>query len=185
MKEKIEAIAQRLSALREIMEVSPADMAANLDMSESEYLNYEAGNAEFNISFLYTAAAKLGVDITDLLSGESTKLSMYCLVRAGEGTIVQKKEEYEYKHLAALFKDKLFEPFFVTVSPTDTAAQSHKKSHEGHEFNYVLSGAMRVSIEDEELTLYPGDSLYFNSRYLHALQCVGEEPCRFLAIIEK
>ncbi len=184
MNGKIELIAQRLAALREIVGISAQEMAEELGITEEEYLRYEAGSTEFNISFLYTAAEKLGVDITDLLSGESTKLSMYCLVRAGEGFAIERRKEYQYKHLAALFKHKRFEPFVVTVQPSDVAAATHKKSHTGHEFNYILSGSMKVFIEEEVLELGEGDSLYFNSEYPHAMQSVGE-ACTFLAIIEK
>ncbi len=183
--DKIEGIAERLSALREIMEVSTEEMAKELGISEEQYLKYEKGMLEFNISFLYTAAEKLGVDITDLLRGESTRLSMYCHVRSGEGVTVQRRKEYEYRHLGALFKDKRFEPFVVTVSPSDVAATTHKKAHTGHEFNYILSGSMKVLIEEEVLTLKKGDSLYFDSSYPHAMQCIGDKPCTFLAIIEK
>ncbi len=183
--DKIEAIAERLSALREIMEVSTEEMAETLGVTQEDYLKYERGMLEFNISFLYTAADKLSVDITDLLSGESTKLSMYCLVRSGEGVAMQRRKEYQYRHLAALFKEKRFEPFFVTVAPSDIAATTHKKAHNGHEFNYILSGSMKVFIEDEVLDLSAGDSIYFNSKYPHAMQCIGDEPCSFLAIIEK
>ena len=33
--------------------------------------------------------------------------------------MLERKQEYEYRHLAYLFKDKKIEPFYVTVEPSD------------------------------------------------------------------
>lgn len=85
MKENIALIAQRIRDLRDILEISAQEMAEATGMSVEEYLSYESGERDFSFSFLYTIADKCGVDITDLLTGEGAKLSMYTCVRAGEG----------------------------------------------------------------------------------------------------
>ena len=142
--ENIAAIAERIRGLRDIVGISAAEMAKALDISEQEYLEYEKGQTDFSFSFLYTVANELGINITDLIIGESAKLDIYSYVPAGEGIVLERKQEYEYRHLAYLFKDKKIEPFYVTVEPSDIYAATNKKTHAGHEFNYILEGCMTL-----------------------------------------
>ena len=85
MNENIKLIAERIAGLRDIMEITPDEMAETLNISLEEYEEYERGEKDFSFSFLYTVADKLGIDITDLLTGESARLSLYSGVRAVEG----------------------------------------------------------------------------------------------------
>lgn len=185
MKENLQLIAERIKDMREIMEISAQEMAEVTGMSLEEYLEYESGKIDFSFSFLYTVADKLGVDITDLLTGESAKLSLFTCVRAGEGLEMKRRKEYKYQHLAYLFKNKKMEPFYVTVEPSDVDAATHKKSHIGHEFNYILEGSMTFFIDEETIKVSEGDAIYFNSKYPHAMQAEGGKRCCFLAIIAK
>ena len=185
MEDRIQIIAQRISVLREIVEVSAEEMAQILGISVEEYLEYEAGKKDFAFSFLYTVADRFGVDITDILTGESAKLTLFSCVRKGEGLEMHRRKEYKYQHLAYIFKNKKMEPFLVTVEPSDVDAASHKNSHLGQELNYILEGSMTVFIADEQITVSQGDTLYFDSKHPHSMQAAGGKACRFLAIIAK
>ena len=185
MNENIQLIAERIAGLRDIMEISEEEMAATLNISVEEYRKYERGEMDFTFSFLYTVADKLGIDITDLLTGESARLSLFSFVKAGEGLKMERRKEYKYQHLAYIFKEKKMEPFLVTVEPSDVNAATHKNSHIGQEFNYIVEGSMTVFIEDESVTMNVGDAIYFNSKHPHAMQANNNKPCRFLAIIAK
>ncbi len=184
MDEKIMLIAKRLQALREIMDISVADMAQATGLSEAEYLEYEAGKNDFSFSFLYSAAGKLGVDIVDLMTGETPKLSVCSLVKKGHGLKMVRRVEYGYEHLAYIFKNKKMEPFLVTVEPKDVDPRSHMNSHEGQEFDYVVEGRMTLYIDNQAIELSEGDAVYFDAKHKHAMQAEGG-VCRFLAIIAK
>lgn len=185
MEQNMMLIAQRIKGLREIMEVSSEEMAVLLNIDVAEYEKYEAGTMDFSFSFLYTVAERLGVGITDLLTGESAKLSMFTLVRKDDGLAMKRRSEYQYEHLAYLFKNKAMEPFMVTVEPSDVNAATHKKTHSGQEFNFILEGSMTLFIGAESVYLEQGDAIYFNPNYPHAMQAEQGRPCRFLAIIAK
>ena len=77
------------------------------------------------------------------------------------------------------------EPFLVLVEPSDVNAATHKNRHDGQEINYVLEGSMTVFIDEEQVRLYPGDTLYFDASNAHAMQAEDGKPCRFLSIIAK
>lgn len=184
MEDRIMLIAQRIKDLREIMDVTAADMAGAVGISEAQYLEYEAGKNDFSFSFLYSVAGKLGVDIVDLMTGETPRLSVCSFVKKGTGLKMERRKEYKYEHLAYIFKNKKMEPFLVTVEPKDTDPRSHMNAHEGHEFDYVLEGTMKLFIDKQELLMQPGDAVYFDAKHPHAMQAEGG-VCKFLAVIAK
>lgn len=182
MTEQLHEIGIRLSTLREIMEFTTSDMSEKMKMEESEYVAYEKGDMDFSFSFLYNAANILGVDVLDIISGESPKLSVCALVREGEGYDIIRRKSYDYKHLAYTFRNKKAEPFLVTVTPKDTAPVLH--SHDGQEFDYMISGSMLFYLGDEVYRLNVGDSIYFDSSVAHAMKAEGGDA-KFLAIVMK
>lgn len=129
MEKKILMIAERIRALREIMDVTAADMAKVTGVTEAEYLEYEKGMHDFTFSFLYSAANKLGIDIVDLMTGQTPTLSVCSFVKNGEGLKMERRKEYRYEHLAYIFKNKKMEPFLVTVEPKDTDAKEIGRAH--------------------------------------------------------
>ena len=185
MTDQLKEIGQRLSALREIMEHSCRDMAGKMNMDEATYRAYESGEIDFSFSFLYTAATILGVDVLDILHGESPKLSTSCLVRKGEGFDIMRREAYDYKHLAYTFRDKKAEPFMVSVDPKAGAEKPALHSHEGQEFDYLVSGRMKIYLGDLSYELAEGDSIYYNAAVPHAMEAIGTEPAKFIAVVMK
>ena len=181
MTEQLREIGRRLSDLRSIMEVGADSFCKRTGVSREELAAYESGQRDFSFSFLYNAAHILGVDVMDLMSGDSPRLSSCSLVRNGQGFQVDRRAAYQYAHLAFTFRDKRAEPFLVTVEPK--AEQPVLHAHEGQEFNYLLSGHMRFYIDTLTYDLEPGDSLYFNATLPHAMQATGGEPAKFIAVV--
>ena len=85
MNKQLQEIGMRLAALRDICEVPVEDMASKLGVTVDEYTAYESGELDFSFSFLYNAAQILGVDVLDLMSGESPTLSVCTVVKKGCG----------------------------------------------------------------------------------------------------
>ena len=182
--EQLRLIAMRIRDLREIAEMSAEEVAKRTDIDLAEYMAYEDGDRDFSFSHLFNIAEALGVDISDLLTGESPKLQGYVLTRAGQGLRFNRRRQYEYHHLAYNFRDKLSEPFIVTVRQDEPGACKQAHSHEGQEFNYVLEGSLKVDLAGNELYLSPGDSLYYDSSLPHAMYAVDGD-CRFIAVVVK
>ena len=181
MQEQLKEIGQRLMVLREESEMTPAAVAAAIGVTEEDYLTHERGETDFSISFLCKAAELFGVDMLDLMSGESPTLSMCTVVKKGQGFEVKRNRAYHYKHLAYTFRNKKAEPFFVTVDPSDAVPEQN--GHAGQEFDYMLSGRMMLYLGDTKYELEEGDSAYFDSSIPHALQALGDKPAEFLAVV--
>lgn len=185
MTEQLREIAERIRGLREIMEVSEAEMAECCEMTLEEYQAQERGEKDFSFSFIYNVANRLGVDVVDIISGDSPKLSGCCVVRKGEGLEVNRRKAYNYRHLAYTFRGKMCEPFLVTVEPKADEGRPELHEHEGQELNYVVEGSMEFHFGEEVYVLSAGDSVYFDSGVPHAMRTLNGTPTKFLAVVMK
>jgi quercetin dioxygenase-like cupin family protein len=96
---------------------------------------------------------------------------------------VERRRQYHYENLAANFINKKAEPFMVTIDAESENAQMEFSTHHGHEFNYVLEGAMKIVVDGHEIALSEGDSIYYDSGYKHAMKALGGSKVKFLAIV--
>ncbi len=182
MTEQLMEIGIRLRALREISAISPEDMAKAVKIPLEEYERHERGEKDFSFSFLFNAARVLDVEVMDIMSGTSPKLSSCSIVRAGCGFKVERNKAYTYMALAHTFNEKRAEPFLVTVLP---GVMPELSTHDGQEFQYLLEGEACMVIGENTYTLYPGDSVYFDSSVPHSLGARNGERAHFLAVVIK
>jgi len=182
MTEQLAEIGGRLAGLRDIMDIPVEQMAKAMQLGLDDYLAYERGCRDFSFSFLYNAAGILGVDVVEIISGESPKLKTCALVRRGEGFKITRNAAYDYKHLAFTFSNKKAEPFLVTVEPKEGETPA-LHTHEGQEFNYMVSGRMEFRLDGISYELEEGDSVYFDSAIPHAARALGAQPAKFIAVV--
>lgn len=182
MSEQIKMIAARMRELREIAGYSPEEVASMLNVSEEDYSAYESASQDIPIGFLNEFANRFNVDLTELLTGNSPKLTRYSLVRSGKGVNVERRAPYKYQSLAYNFINNKAEPFLVTVLPNNNTAIS-MNSHPGQEFNYVVEGTLMIVIDGKEFILNKGDSLYFDSNLPHGMKALGNQTAEFIAVI--
>lgn len=185
MSDRIQIIAMRLRDLRDICGLTIEEVAERSGVDADIYREYEEGVRDFSFSHLFNIAETLGVDISDLLTGESPRLRGYELTRKGKGLEFHRREAYHYEHLAYNFRDKKSEPFIVTVAcDGDNLYGKETHAHEGQEFDYVLEGTLKIDLGGNEVFLFPGDSIYYDSSIPHAMYGV-EKDCRFIAVVIK
>ncbi len=183
MQEKIKEIAARVHELRELSEISIQEMADYLEVSNETYQNYENGTEDIPASILFEIAHKLHIDMATLLTGEEPRMNIFTVTRNGKGVSVERRKQYKYQNLAEKFIHKKAEFFIVSVEPKSQESRPDTNSHPGQEFNYVLEGALKVYIHNNEIVLKEGDSIYFDSNYEHAMEALEGRPAKFLAVI--
>lgn len=185
MEEKLLEIAARIKELREILGITPEEMAGITGVKKEEYLIYEEGRKDFPFTFLYNSAKRFGVDISELLTGESPRLSLFNLVRKGEGLRISRRKGFSYQNLAYLFKNRMAEPYIVDAVYREDEQLSpiSLNMHEGQEFDIVLKGSLKMQIDDHEFYLNEGDSVYYNSSHPHGMIAANGKDCKFLAIV--
>ena len=63
-----------------------------------------------------------------------------------------------------------------------TQAEPDPRTHEGHEWLYVLSGRLRVVLGEHDLVLPAGEAAEFDTRVPHWFGRAGHDPVEFLSI---
>ena len=187
MEARIIEIAQRIKALREILELSQEEAAKKTGVTLEEYCQAESGQSDFSFTFLYECAKAFGVDLMEIVTGEQPRLSFYSIVRKGTGLPIKRRKGFTYQHLAYLFKEKSAEPFLVTApySQEEQDAPIHLSHHPGQEFDLVLKGSLKVQMEGHTEILSEGDAIYYDSGKGHGMIATGGEECVFLAVVLK
>lgn len=180
--EQIHEIAERIIYLRDALGLSQEEVASKIGIPLNDYRKYEIGQTDIPISVIYAAAGVLGVDTTELLSGEAPRMADYCVTRKGQGIAVMRHEGYEFEALASNFKGRDKEPMIVTLSPAEK--NPRLLIHSGQEFNYVLEGKIGVILDNKIVELSAGDSIYFMCSIPHGQIAIGGNA-KFLTVIDK
>ncbi len=185
MENQIMQIAARIKEARESLEIGTEEMAGVLEITPEEYEKYEAGEYDFSFTFLYKCANVFHMDITELMTGDVPKLSTYSLVRAGKGLPLVRRQSFQYQNLAYFFKHRLAEPFMVTAPYREDEQDKPiaLSSHKGQEMDYIISGQLKVAIENHIEVLGPGDTIYYDASKHHGMIATGGEDCVFLAFV--
>ena len=181
----IKEVAQRIRLLREDCDLTMQEMAEATGRTVAEYAAQESGEQDLSFTFLYKCAKVLGVDVIELLTGETPHLKGYSLVRKGDGLSIKRRAGFEYLHKAPNLQNKLAEPFVVTAPYLEEEQDKpiHLSYHKGMEFDYILTGHLRFAYEDHVEDLNPGDTLMYDSGRGHGMIAIDGEDAQILAVV--
>jgi transcriptional regulator with XRE-family HTH domain len=123
---------------------------------------------------LYRIAQALGVNINYFFTSDSPS---YALQRKGTHLIIITNQGLD-QHIVlnSDWKNRNIDFLLLTLKGGEMY-QRDCISHNGEEFVYVISGELSFLIDEDELILYPGDSLSFSSSHKHIYFNQGEEDC--------
>jgi transcriptional regulator with XRE-family HTH domain len=183
MTEETKDIIARVKVLREIEEISREELSRELGFDSAEYARWESGEKDFPIGPLVEIAARFKVDLTELINGKPSRLTTYCITRAGNAPEVSRRPMYSYWNLAYKFHNKKGEPFLGEANPETENKPLSLNTHPGHEFDYVLEGRLLMSVAGHEEELGPGDAIYYDSNEPHGMKALGGKRARFLAMV--
>ncbi len=182
---KLMEVAVRIREMREIFGFTIKEMAEKTDVTVNQYLQYENGQLDFPFTFIHKCSLAFGIGITDLLEGKSAHLSSYTVTRKGEGQETAKEEGISIKNLAPMFRKKIAEPYWVRYEYDEELQNKpiHLTKHSGQEFDFVMSGRLKIQIGDNVEYLSEGDSIYYNSSTPHGMIAVDGRECLFVAVV--
>lgn len=183
MKYDIKEVSSRLKITRESLDFTIEEMAKAAKITVDEYMAYENGDKDISLSVLNECAEALGVEMIELLTGNSPTLQTYSLVRKGEGLPIERRIGFTYQHMAYLFKKKKIEPIMVHIPfEPDLTKPIHLSVHEGQEMNFVVKGKIKFVIGNSVEYLNEGDCIYFDSSNPHGMISIDGD-CELLAIL--
>lgn len=186
-------VGERLRAERQARGLSLRDLADRLGVSPSLISQIETGRARPSVRTLYAIATELDISIDDLLfidagrttAGDPRLAERGMVVLGGTPDPIQRADDRKVIRLASgvvwerLTTESVPGVDFLYVTYEVGGASSPASEfqrHGGHEWGYVLSGTLGVTIGFEEHVLGPGDSISIDSTLPHRLFNRGTVP---------
>jgi transcriptional regulator with XRE-family HTH domain len=174
-------IGERLRARRQERGLSLRDLADRLGVSPSLISQIERGLANPSVSTLYSMVAELDVSLDELLFNERRGTEPAASVA---GPIQRSNERHRIRLASGVLWERLttvsepgveFLYVIYEVGGASSPADAFQR-HAGHEWGYVLSGTLEVTIGFRQYLLEPGDAVSLDSTTPHRLANVGDVP---------
>ena len=183
--DKLMDVALRIKEMRNIIGLTEEEMAQKTEVTLEEYKNYEAAKADFPFSFIHKCSIVFGIGISDILEGKSAHLSSYTVTRKGEGQETAKEDGIEIQNLAPMFVKKIAEPYWVHYEYSEDLQDKpiHLTKHSGQEFDFIISGRLKIQIGENIEYLSEGDSIFYNSSTSHGMIAFDGRDCYFVAVV--
>jgi transcriptional regulator with XRE-family HTH domain len=165
-----ELVRARLRALRLERGLSQEEVAERAGMAASTLSRLESGARRLALDHLTPLAGALGVEVGELLAPATRDPRVKERSRIVEGIVMRPLSRHT--------------PGGLIVAHMDFPAERtvpNPRSHEGHEWLYVLAGRLRLVLGDEDLILEPGEAAEFSTWTPHWMGAV-DGPAQALAI---
>ena len=178
-------LAHRIREMREITGLSVAEMAEKTEVSVEQYLTYEEGKIDIPFTFIHKCALTFNVGMSDLLEGQSARLSTCTVMRKGHLQDPIREDGIQIMNMAPMFRNKIAEPYWVKYEYSEDLQNKpiHTTQHSGQEFDYIMSGRLKVQVGDNVEYLSEGDSIFYNSSLPHGMIATDGQDCIFLAFV--
>jgi transcriptional regulator with XRE-family HTH domain len=164
-------IRRRLRALREERGLSLEAVANAAGMAPSTLSRLETGKRRLAVDHLAPLASALGTSVDALLSPEPR----------ADPRVRRRARTVNGVRVLPLSRAGGSGPRAYHMTLPERRVPD-PRSHEGHEWLYVLSGRLRLILGDEELILSPGEAAEFSTWTPHWLSGVGG-PAEVLALM--
>ena len=163
---------ENIKEIRIERNMSRSKLAEAMEKDELFLKLVEDEGLEIAVSDLLKVADILDTDVSTLIDGKGFHKKGVVVTRSDSRVRVERKRKLDYESLAPHYSGRHVEPFLVEIKESDTAEYS---SHEGEEFHYVMTGVLKIIVDDKEYILEEGDSIYFDSSFPHALSAVSDK----------
>lgn len=177
-------IGAKIRTMRRSLGINAADLAQRAGVSAGMLSKIENGQISPSLATLQGLASALNVPIASLFAGFEERRDC-SFVKAGSGVVIERRGSklgQRYELLGhSLSGDIAVEPYLITLS--EEAEPYAAFQHEGAEFIYMLTGAVRYRHADRSYLLEPGDALFFDAGAPHGPEELIEQPMTYLSII--
>ena len=181
-------IGSKVKDRRQRKRLTLEDLAAKTGLTKAMLTKIEKDETVPPLGTLLKLSRALDVSMAFFFEDE-VDLQRISVTRAGERVRVKRRPhhqegevDYVYESLEPKNPSKHMEPFLVEFQPMEISDMVFM-SHEGEEFHFVLEGKLEFRTDDRVETLYPGDSLYFESELNHSFRSLEGKPARVIAIV--
>lgn len=187
-------IGERLRARRHERGLSLRDLAQRLGVSPSLISQIERGRANPSVSTLYSIVAELDVSLDDLLFNdrrpaerpaseepwrhdvEGPEPRPLPIQRAPQRKRIRLASGVIWERLTTVSEPGVEFLYVIYEVGGASSPEDAYQRHSGHEWGYVISGVLQVTIGFDEYVLQAGDSVSLASTMPHRLANIGDTP---------
>ena len=180
-------VGDRIKSLRETHGISLEQLSQRTQLPVEQLQAIEATNSATNLTPLISIARALGMRLGTLLDDDEG--TGPALTRANDSQSASRRIALEtgaqnapldFFSLAEGKVSRHMDPFIIDIAPN---TERKLDTHEGEEFIYCMSGAVKVEYGTESYLLGPGDSLYYDTVVPHQVRGAGDGTSRILACV--
>lgn len=164
-------VGPRLKLLRSQRGVTLTALAEATGISKSTLSRLETGQRRATLELLLPLAQAYGVPLDDLVGAPEV----------GDPRVRLKASNVHGRTVLPLTRQPGGMQAWKIVVPASNSTPQ-PKSHDGHEWLYVLSGRMRLVLGDHDLVLGPGEVAEFNTRVPHWFGSSDGQPAEILSL---
>lgn len=166
-------VGPRLRAARLKRDLTLGALSERTGVSASTLSRLEAGKRAPNLELLLPVTRALRISLDDLLMWNTPDPRVRSRTRRlGNLTVEYLSPE-----------DAPIQTLRMIFAPTHEPLRT--RSHDGHEWFYVLRGRARVVVGDREVIVEAGQAAEFDTRIPHGVAAVGREPVEILSMFSR
>lgn len=169
-RDELERLGPRLREERRKRGWTLETLAERSGMSTSTLSRLESGKRQASLELLLPLTRQLGIGVDDLLASPARdpRVRRAAIRRGGMVIAPLTREESEVRAYKITYEAGVPEPALRT--------------HEGHEWIYVLSGRLRLAVGEMQVVLVPGEAAEFDTRTPHRMLAEGARPAEVISL---
>lgn len=167
----LDHVGSRLKQLRSQRGATLGSVAAATGISKSTLSRLENGQRRPSLELLLPLARTYRVPLDDLVGAPEV----------GDPRIRLRPRRVKGRTVVPLTRQPDGMQAWKVIVPTSKSVPE-LRTHEGHEWLYVLSGRMRLVLGDQDLVLGPGEVAEFDTLVPHWFGSTGEQPAEVLSL---
>ncbi len=171
------AVGPRLKDLRRRRDITLTDLAEVTGISTSTLSRLEAGLRRPTLEQLLPLARAYGVTLDELVDAPPTGDPRINLrpIPTGDGRTI----------LPLTRRPGGIQAYKFVLPAGRDDAEPELRTHEGHDWAFVLNGRLRLVLGDLDLILEPGEAVEFDTRTPHWFGATSAGPVEFLSLVGK
>jgi transcriptional regulator with XRE-family HTH domain len=177
-------IGKRIKDIRKKNNLTINELANKASVSNGLISRIENGRTIPSLPVLLELIQSLEIDASYFFQGvEKKSNTKYIHIPKENQQILEKEVEAEGFSYLHIFNKSLnaigFEAVLLTIAP---GSKRDKVITDAWEFKYILDGEVTYIIDNEEVKLKEGDSLYFNGKFPHVPVNNSTKKCTMLVL---
>lgn len=163
----------RLRSLRNTLGLSLDELAARTNLSPSTISRVETGKRAISLDILLPLATALQVGLDALLD-----------VRSDDDVVIRPTPNCSGERTIWMLSRPTAAAIAVKLRIEPARTTEEQRVHPGHDWFFVITGQVRLSLGEREITVQAGESAEFSTMSPHALAAI-DGPAELIMIFDR